>query len=151
MIALAWKARGGPRGVLGPPGEGMWMSRQVLDRYFEALRSQDWESLAACLAEDVRRTGPYLDVVQGKEAYVEFLAGVIPTLLNYELKVHGVRPLEGGSALVLLSEILARDGVQTEFPEALVFDFDDAGLIQRVDIYIKQPPRVRAEEGEASG
>lgn len=127
------------------------MHQETLTRYFEALRKQDWESLAGCLAEDVHRTGPYLDVVEGKEAYVEFLAGVIPTLRNYELKVHAVRPLEGGSALVLLSEILDRDGVQTEFPEALVFDFDEAGLIQTVDIYIKQPPRPRNPEDAESG
>jgi len=126
------------------------MSRNVLDRYFEALRSQDWESLDACLSEDVQRIGPYLDVIRGKEAYVEFLAGVIPTLPNYELKVHEVRPLDGGSALALLSETLDRDGVRTEFPEALVFYFDDAGLIQRVDIYIKQPPHSRPEEDEGS-
>ncbi len=93
-----------------------------------------------CLADDVRRTGPYLDVVRGKQAYVEFLAGVIPTLRNYELKVFRTRELDGGSALVELSETLDVDGVRREFPEVLLFDFDDEGLILRVDIYIKQPP-----------
>lgn len=117
------------------------MAIEALDRYFEALQTQDWENLAACLAEDVHRTGPYVDVVTGKQAYVEFLAGVIPTLKNYELKVHTVRPLDGGSALALLSEVLDVAGVRTEFPEALVFDFTETGLIQRVDIYIKQPPQ----------
>ena len=73
-----------------------------------------------------------------------FLAKVIPTLPNYKLTVHAIRPLDNGSALALLSETLDRDSVQTEFPEALVFDFDDGGLIQAVDIYIKQPPHIRA-------
>lgn len=31
------------------------------------------------------------------------------------------------------------NGARREFPEALQFDFDDEGLIERVDIYIKQP------------
>jgi hypothetical protein len=29
-------------------------------------------------------------------------------------------------------------GVRTEFPEALIFDFDSSGAITRVDIYLKQ-------------
>jgi hypothetical protein len=112
---------------------------RVLDDYFAALRSQDWKRLAACLAEDVRRSGPYLDVLHGRQAYVEFLSRVIPTLPNYELVVRRTRELGAGSALVELSEILDVAGVRTEFPELLVFDFDAKGAIARVDIYIKQP------------
>jgi hypothetical protein len=110
-----------------------------LDEYFEALRRQDWKRLAGCLAEDVRRSGPYLDLLRGRQAYVEFLARVIPTLPNYELVVRRTRRLGAGSALVELSEILDVAGVRTEFPELLVFDFDAAGAIAAVDIYIKQP------------
>lgn len=113
---------------------------ETLDRYLAALPAQDWEALGACLAPDVHRTGPYLDVVEGREAYVAFLAGVIPTLPNYALTVHRVRKLDGGAHLVELSETLDVGGVPTEFPEALLFDFDGDGLIARVDIYIKQPP-----------
>ena len=126
---------------------------QALERYFEALRAQDWESLATCLADDVHRTGPYLDVVEGKTAYVEFLSGVIPTLIDHELKVFRIRELGGGSALVELSETLDVGGVRTEFQEALLFDFDEQGLILRIDIYIKQPPGrpVEGSEGRRIG
>jgi len=116
---------------------------QILDRYFEALQSKNWEELAACLADDVHRTGPYLDIVEGKRAYVSFLEGIVPSLVNYELEVHQVRLLEGGSALVLLSESVDEGGTRMTFPEALVFDFDQRGLISRVDVYLKQPPRKR--------
>ncbi len=112
---------------------------RILDDYFEALRTQDWKLLTACLAENVRRTGPFLDVVHGRQAYVDFLAGIIPTLRNYELTVRRVRTLGADSAVVELSEILDVGGVRTEFPEVLLFDFDAAGAIVRVDIYIKQP------------
>ena len=113
---------------------------RALDEYFEALRTQDWKRLDSCLAEDVCRTGPYLDVVRGRHAYVEFLSKVIPTLRNYDLRVERVRKLDGDSALVELCEIADVDGVRTEFPEALLFDFDDAGSILRIDVYFKQPP-----------
>jgi hypothetical protein len=32
-------------------------------------------------------------------------------------------------------------GVSKEFPEALFFDFDDDGLIARIDIYLKDVKR----------
>jgi hypothetical protein len=112
---------------------------RVLDEYFDALRTQNWKQLARCLAEDVRRTGPYLDVVEGRKAYVEYLSRVIPKLPNYDLQVRRTRELGDGSSLVELSEFADVDGVRTEFPELLTFGFDAAGAIARVDIYIKQP------------
>jgi hypothetical protein len=119
------------------------LPQRILDSYFEALRTQDWGRLATCLAEDVHRTGPYLDVVRGREAYVELLAKVIPTLRNYDLRVARVRRLAPASAVVELSELADMGGERREFPELLLFDFDDAGLIARVDVYIKQPPGPR--------
>ncbi len=121
---------------------------QTLERYLEALRTQDWESLASCLAEDVHRTGPYLDEVRGKQPYVDFLSGILPTLRNYRLKVSRVRKVEGGSAIVELVEALDANGVRTEYPEALLFDFDEEGLIRRVDVYIKQPPPIAGSQPE---
>ena len=124
------------------------MKNDTLQRYFDALRTQDWQALDACLADDVHRTGPYLDVVRGRQAYVEYLSAVIPSLANYELTVSRIRELDDGSALVELSESLDMDGVRREFPEALLFDFDERGLIARVDVYIKQPPAPpEADEG----
>ena len=49
------------------------------------------------------------------------------------LPAHRRRPL-----LLRLSEILDVDGVSTEHPEMLLFDFDAEGLIDRVDIYLKR-------------
>jgi hypothetical protein len=115
--------------------------REVLERYFAAMRAHDWEALAATLADDVHRTGPFLDEVRGKRAYVEFLAGVVPKLENYALDVARIRALEGGAALVELSESMDREGRRETHPEALLFEFDGDGRIARVDIYIKRPRR----------
>lgn len=114
--------------------------RDVLERYFAALRKRDWAALADTLANEVHRTGPFLDEVRGKRAYVEFLAGVVPKLANYALDVARIRALEDGTALVELSESMDRDGQRETHPEALLFEFDAAGRIARVDIYIKRPP-----------
>ena len=111
---------------------------EVLERYVGALRSQDWGALSDCLALDVYRSGPYLDIVEGRAAYVAFLSGVIPTLPNYDIQITRIDVLEGGAAPVRLSEFVDVKGVRSEFPEALVFEFDADGAIARVDIYLKQ-------------
>ena len=112
----------------------------ALHQYFDAIRNRDWKHLAECLAENVERTGPYLDVVRGRQAYVDFIAGVIPSLPNYSLSVSRIDQIDASSALVKLSETLDVKGIPTEFPELLRFDLDEDGRILRVDIYIKQPP-----------
>jgi hypothetical protein len=113
---------------------------ESLERYLKCLGAQDWAGIGTCVAEDLERTGPFLDVIRGRKAYVEFLAGAVSALENYELKVSRVRAVAGGSALVELSEIMDQDGRRTEHPEVLLFDFDAAGLIRRIDIYIKRVP-----------
>ena len=113
----------------------------VLERYFGALRAHDWRALADTLAPDVHRTGPYCDEVRGRDAYVAFLARVIPQLPNYALDVARIRAIAGGGAVAELSETIDRDGGRFRTPEALLFEFDGAGQIARVDVYIKQPPR----------
>ena len=114
---------------------------RALDDYFQALRARDWDGLSACLAEDVRRVGPYVDVVRGRQAYVAFLSRVIPSLQNYQLRIERIRPLDAHSALAEISESVDVDGVRTEFPEVILFELDDAGAIRGVDVYMKQPPR----------
>ena len=111
---------------------------EILERYFAALRACDWRALADTLAPDVHRTGPYCDEVRGRDAYVAFLADVIPKLPNYALEVARTRPIAGGGVVVELSETIDRDGRRFTTPEALLFEFDAAGRIARVDVYIKQ-------------
>lgn len=115
-------------------------AQRTLDRYFQALRDHHWNAVRACVSADVHRTGPYADVVVGREAYARFLAEVIPTLANYELRVHSIDRTECGDAWVKLSEFLDVEGRRTEHPEALHFGFDGEGLISRVDIYLKRLP-----------
>jgi hypothetical protein len=104
------------------------------------VRRHDWAALAACLAPDVHRTGPYLDEVRGRDAYRDFLAGVVPKLEGYALEVHAVEPLADGGAWVLLSESMDRAGERRSHPEALRFAFDADDRIARVDVHLKQPP-----------
>ncbi len=119
--------------------------KKLLERYFDAIRTQSWSTLASCLSPSVERTGPYLDVFHGRDDYVAYLSRIIPALENYSLNVDRVRELEGGALCVELNEALDLEGVSSVFPEVLLFGFDDDGTIDSVDIYIKQPPRGKSE------
>ena len=116
----------------------------VIGAYFESLRTQDWARLATCLADEVHRVGPYRDVVHGKPAYVDFLARIIPTLANYDVKVARIRAIDARSAVAEISELADVRGVRTEFPEVILFELDAAGAIVGIDIYLKQAPPPRA-------
>jgi hypothetical protein len=119
--------------------------KKLLERYFNAIRTRNWEDLASCLSPSVERTGPYLDVYHGSDDYVAYLSRIIPTLENYSLNVDRVRELEDGALCVELNEVMDLEGVPGVFPEVLLFGFDDDGSIDGVDIYIKQPPRRKSE------
>jgi ketosteroid isomerase-like protein len=106
----------------------------IVERYLTALTSHDWDDLRQCLCNDVVRVGPYNDEYRGRDAYVEFLSSLMPTLPAYSMDVQRVTYIDG-LAFAELSETVA--GVRTD--EALVFAIDD-DRIARVDVYIKTRP-----------
>lgn len=110
---------------------------QALERYFAAMRARDWEGLAACLSPGLRRSGPYRDVIEGVRPYLEYLSKVLASLSNHALEVARIRTLGDRSAVVELSESVDGDGARQSFPEVLLFDFDEQGLIVGIDIYLK--------------
>ena len=93
--------------------------------------------MAACLAPDVVRIGPFGDTYSPRDAYVAFLAELMPQLPNYSMQVSRVT-YGDGMAVAELSETMDVDGSPLLTPEALVFDLDDEGLIARIAIYIQR-------------
>ncbi|MDE3087533.1 MAG: nuclear transport factor 2 family protein [Acidobacteriota bacterium] len=109
----------------------------IVERYLEAVVGHDWEALTSCLAEDVVRVGPFGDAYTPRDPYVAFLAGLMPGLPGYSMRVDRVT-YAGNRAFAELSETVEVDGAPLETPEALVFDLDDEGLIARIGIYIQR-------------
>jgi len=119
--------------------------RAVVEEYLRTFAAFDWEGFAATLAdENLRRVGPFMDVIETKEDYVDFLSKLMPTLINYEVRVDRVSDCGPKRFLVELSEILDIDGVRTECPQADLFEVNAAGKISGVSIFMKaqgrQPP-----------
>jgi ketosteroid isomerase-like protein len=103
----------------------------IVERYLETLTAHDWDGLRACLSEDVVRVGPYNDVYRGRDAYVAFLEGLMPTLPDYSMEVGAVTYVDGRAFAELAENV---GGVRTD--EAIVFELAD-DRITRVDVYIK--------------
>ncbi len=109
----------------------------IVERYLQAVVGHDWKALESCLAEDVVRIGPFGDTYSPREPYVAFLAGLMPGLPGYSMRVDRVT-YAGRRVFAELSETVEVDGAPLETPEALVFDLDDQGLIARIGIYIQR-------------
>ena len=116
-------------------------SADVVERYLKALVAQDWSAVAACLAEDqFERVGPFVDQYSDTTSYLEYLREIVPTLANYRIDIR--RLVEAGDGTVVLAEIsesFQLDGTPMAFPEALVFDVDGEGLINRIQVFMMRP------------
>lgn len=97
----------------------------------------DWDAMAACVAPDVVRVGPYRDVKQGRDDYRDFLAETIAALEGYGLDVQRIWT-DGSRAVAQLSETLVVDGRRRRTDEAIVCDLDADGLICRVEVYLQR-------------
>jgi hypothetical protein len=86
----------------------------------------------------VVRVGPFFDAYEGRAAYVEFLAALMPSLPNYSMDVGRVTYLDGGArAYAELAETLDVDGAPLRTPEVLVFELS-GDRISRIEIFIQR-------------
>jgi hypothetical protein len=116
------------------------MTGDVVDRYLEALRAHDWPALAATLALDVVRIGPYRDRFDGRDSYVQFLEVTLAALSGYTLVVD--RVVGGGTtAVVELSETVDDGDARLHTDEAVVFDVRD-GVIAHIAVYLQTSERL---------
>ena len=116
----------------------------VVERYLECVVGHDWQGLADCVAADVVRVGPFGDEYRGREAYVAFLADLMPRLPGYSMDVARVRYGDGW-AVAELTETVTLDDLPVVTPEALLFELDTDSRIARIDIYVQRraEPEVR--------
>jgi limonene-1,2-epoxide hydrolase len=113
----------------------------VVERFLSCMTAHDWHGLRACVTDDVVRVGPYGDTYRGRDDYVAFISGLLPTLASYEMKVHRVvYTTDDRVGTAELSETVEVDGRVVVTPESLVFDIDDRGLIAHLAVYVQRQP-----------
>jgi hypothetical protein len=116
------------------------------------MAAHDWDGLAATLAEEgLTRDGPFCDRIEGKQGYVDFLRGIITSLDGYQLDVQRVSHVSDRVTFVELSETFGVDGVATAYPECILFERNDDGLISHVSVFMKQPGAEGPVEGARAG
>ncbi|HSS12016.1 MAG TPA: nuclear transport factor 2 family protein [Acidimicrobiales bacterium] len=124
----------------------------VVEEYLQCLGGHDWEGLARTIVEEgLHRDGPFCDVVEGKAAYLKFLEQIVDSLPNYVLKVARVSPVGDRLVYVELSETFDVNGVLTEYPECIVFETAEDGLIRDVSVFMKYPGAEAPVEGGRAG
>jgi limonene-1,2-epoxide hydrolase len=128
--------------------EAREIGSEAVERYLACMAAHDWDGLAATIADEgLTRDGPFCDRVEGKQRYVDFLRNLIPSLKDYELKVRRVSQASDRVSFVELSETFDVGGVLTEYPECILFERNDDGLISHVSVFIKQPGAEGPVEG----
>lgn len=129
-------------------GDTISVGSGVVEHYLSCLSVNDWDGLAATIADDgLIREGPFCDVVEGKEPYVAFLRDVFSRLEGYQLKVQRISHVSDRMSYVELTETFEIHGVPTEYPECILFEQNDNGLISHVSVFMKRPGATPAVEG----
>ena len=114
-------------------------SAGVVKRYLKCLAAHDWDGLASTIADEgLVREGPFCDVVEGKAHYVAYLRKVLTQLKGHRIDVQRVSRAGDRLSYVELTEAFEIDGVTTEWPECILFEQRDDGLISRVSVFFKQ-------------
>ncbi len=124
----------GARGILDAA-----LSRDVVERYLAGLAAHDWSAVAATLADDVERMGPYRDAYRGREEYAGFLAGTVTALSGYQLDVDRIH-VAGSVVCVELRETVDDGDERLETSEAVVFE-TGGGHITKVAVYLQTSER----------
>ena len=109
----------------------------TVTRFLDRMAAFDWDAMAACVAEDVARVGPYRDEKQGRQDYRDFLAATIEGLDGYRQEVQRIWS-DGDHAVAQLSETLNVDGRPRRTDQAIVLDLGADGLIHRVEVYLQR-------------
>jgi hypothetical protein len=125
--------------VASQPGSGS--SGDTVERYLEFLSAHDWDGLATTIADDgLTRVGPFCDLIEGKNHYIAYLRKILTTLTGHRLDVKRVSRVDGRVSFVELTESFEIDGTPASWPECLLFEQNDDGLISHVSVFFKQRP-----------
>lgn len=122
----------------------------VVRQFWEGIDTHDWDLIASAIDDDFVRVGMRdneADTCRGKEAYLRFVSGVIGKFEDHGLKSRsGFVSADGRRVVHEAVETIQPPG---EEPLAMrfvnVMEINEKGLIAKLDIYWKTPPRMPPE------
>ena len=108
--------------------------------YVEGMVALDWAAIRKSLADDCVRVGPFPEhEFNGADAYVAFLADVLPTVENHTITVDRWLTADDRS-YVEITERLTRDGAPVESRVCLACDLAPDGKLQRIEGFLRRLP-----------
>ncbi len=113
-------------------------STSIVESFFAYLTARDWGRLRAVLSPTVERIGPYADRITGRDRYLDFLRGTVPSEYRNDVRRIVARS-DGRAAFATVTEHLRYGQQGRNFEEAYSFDIGEDGLISRVEIYWQTP------------
>jgi limonene-1,2-epoxide hydrolase len=112
----------------------------AVEDYLKALSSRDWALLPEVFVEEgLVRNGPFVDMIEGRDAYVAFLREVCSPFESYRLDTHRISRSGDRIVFAEIDEVIGRDGKVDSFPEVLLFELDESGKIRYVSVFMKRP------------
>jgi hypothetical protein len=111
----------------------------MVERYLKCLADHDWDGLATTIAEQgLTREGPFCDRIEGKAHYLAYLRKVLTNLKGHRLAVKRVSHVDSRVSYAELTESFEIDGVVATWPECILFEQGDDGLISHVSVFFKE-------------
>jgi len=119
----------------------------VIARFWKGIDTHDWELVASTLADDFVRIGmrdDEADTCRGKARYLEFVSGVIGRFDHHDLAARKIfRSEDGRRAVAECIETIRPPGeAELVMHFVNIMEIDADGLISKLDIYWKTPPRM---------
>lgn len=118
---------------------------EMAKEHVAALRARDWKRMGRTMADNVRREGPEgaeTDAISGKEDYLKWSADLLDPLYDFKWIPSRIEAVEGGRTVLVEAESdyePSRGDVRFGYRLAVIFDFNDDGLIQQISYYWKTP------------
>lgn len=122
----------------------------VVANFWKGVDEHDWDLVASTLADDFVRVGmadDEADTCRGKAKYMEFVSQVTGRMDHHSLRMVDLfRSEDGRTAVAECIETIHPPGE----PELVmrfinILKLNDDGLIEKLDIFWKTPPRMPPE------
>jgi hypothetical protein len=119
----------------------------VVARFWRGIDEHNWDLVASTLAENFERHGMFgteADTCRGRANYLQFVSGVIGRMDHHDLKARKIFRSEDGRHAVAECVETIRPPGETELVMKFIniMELNDSGLIEKLDIYWKTPPRL---------
>ena len=117
----------------------------VVERMFEHLAAQDWDSFRALLSTDVERIGPFGERVVGRDAYVELMASAKQPTSDADRHrttwdVHCVAYTQDRrSAFARVTAHVPQGDRELRIEQTLAYKIDENGLLSGIEVFWRDP------------